>query len=217
MSCAICETRKEKRFCLALGGRICPQCCGEQREIVLDCPSQCPYLQQARKHEGAVGIDHLKRAELFLEVEIEDEFLYEHQQLVEGLMYGLYGRAARQDVRDRDLIEVLASLVKNQQTMVNSGLYYQAPTANIAQQEIADGLRAMVKKFQETEHQHRGYTSLREADILKAWVLLLRLAHAHTSGRPKSRAFIDFLRQHFLDETSPLVRPEEAGTRIVAP
>ena len=51
MTCAICETRKEKRFCPAVHGRICPQCCGEQREVTLDCPSDCPYLQQAREHE----------------------------------------------------------------------------------------------------------------------------------------------------------------------
>ena len=48
LSCAICEIRKEKRFCPAVHGRICPQCCGEQREVTLDCPSDCPYLQQAR-------------------------------------------------------------------------------------------------------------------------------------------------------------------------
>jgi len=32
-------------------GRIRPQSCGEQREVTLDCPSDCIYLQQAREHE----------------------------------------------------------------------------------------------------------------------------------------------------------------------
>jgi len=36
VSCAVCEIRKEKRFCPAVHGRICPQCCGEQREVTLD-------------------------------------------------------------------------------------------------------------------------------------------------------------------------------------
>ena len=35
MSCSICEKRKEKRFCPAVHGRICPQCCGESREITV--------------------------------------------------------------------------------------------------------------------------------------------------------------------------------------
>ena len=57
LSCALCEERKEKRFCPAVHGKICPQCCGEQREVTLDCPSDCPYLlqsrQQSREHATA--------------------------------------------------------------------------------------------------------------------------------------------------------------------
>src|SRR5271170_6024691 len=53
LSCVICEERKEKRFCPAVHGKICPQCCGEQREVTLDCPSDCPYLQQSREHATA--------------------------------------------------------------------------------------------------------------------------------------------------------------------
>src|SRR5437764_34102 len=45
VSCVICEKRKEKRFCPEVHGRICPQCCGENPEITLDCPSDCVYLQ----------------------------------------------------------------------------------------------------------------------------------------------------------------------------
>src|ERR1700739_4097189 len=57
LSWPICEIRKEKRFCPAVHGRICAQWCGEQREVTLDCPSDCVYLQQAREHEkpGAAG------------------------------------------------------------------------------------------------------------------------------------------------------------------
>ena len=50
MSCAICEVRKEKRFCPAVHDRICPRCCGTEREVTLDCPSECVFLQQARAH-----------------------------------------------------------------------------------------------------------------------------------------------------------------------
>src|SRR5271156_6245311 len=65
LSCAICEIRKEKRFCPAVHGRICPQCCGEQREVTLDCPSDCPYLQQAREHEKPRSADQLDEGSIF--------------------------------------------------------------------------------------------------------------------------------------------------------
>src|SRR5499433_3510819 len=93
LSCAICNLRKEKRFCPAIHGRICPQCCGEQREVTLDCPSECVYLQQAREHEKPRGLDEVERASLFPQVEIAEQFLYEHEHLITGLSYALSRRA----------------------------------------------------------------------------------------------------------------------------
>ena len=49
VSCALCKTRSEKRFCPALHEKICAPCCGTEREVTLDCPSTCPY-QIGRAH-----------------------------------------------------------------------------------------------------------------------------------------------------------------------
>ena len=91
MSCAICEVRKEKRFCPAVHGKICPQCCGEQREVTLDCPSDCTYLQQSREHATAHrdGKHQVDREALFPEVEIAEQFLYEREELILGLSFAL--------------------------------------------------------------------------------------------------------------------------------
>src|SRR5260370_17142911 len=89
LSCAICEIRREKRFCPALHGRICAQCCGEQREVTLDCPSGCPYLQQAREHEKPRSMAQFDPASLFLKVEIPNQFLYEREPLLMGLSFAL--------------------------------------------------------------------------------------------------------------------------------
>src|SRR5437762_7846579 len=61
--CVICQKRREKRFCPAIHDRICPQCCGEQREVTLDCPTDCVYLQQAREHEKPRSVDDLRSEE----------------------------------------------------------------------------------------------------------------------------------------------------------
>src|ERR1700745_2416347 len=97
--------RKEKRFCPAVHGRICPQCCGEQREVTLDCPSECPYLQQAREHEKPRSASDLDTAALPPQVEIEDQFLYQHEHLIMGLSYALT-KTARSDrgIHDSDLV-----------------------------------------------------------------------------------------------------------------
>ncbi len=218
MSCAICETRKEKRFCLALHGRICPQCCGEQREVTLDCPSDCVYLRQAREHEKPRSADELKDADLFLSVVIPEQFLYEHEHLVIGLSYALAKRArAERTLNDRDLISALTAMTKTYETRVNSGLHYESATASLSQQAVTAEVQNMVKEYREAEQKHLGYSRLKDSDVLRALVFLVRMAHGRTSGRPKARAFIDFLLAQFPESQSAIAAPEQVGSRIIVP
>ncbi len=197
-------------------GRICPQCCGEQREVTLDCPSDCPYLQQAREHEKARDMSELDRAALFSEVEITEQFLYEREHLLLGLSFALAKSArANRILADRDLIAALTSLAKAYETLVNSSLIYEQRTANLAHQAIASEIEQMVKEFREAEQKHMGLTRLRDSEVLKALVFLLRMGLGHTSGRPKSRAFVDFLFAQFPEKQSTIASPEEASSRII--
>jgi hypothetical protein len=217
VSCAICETRKEKRFCLAVHARICSQCCGEQREVTLDCPSECVYLQQAREHEKPRSANDLKDAELFLKVEVGDQFIYEREHLLMGLTFAL-AKAARADknLNDRDVIAALTSMTKSYETLVNSGLHYETPSTSLGQQAIVNGVQTMIKEYREAEQKHMGYVRLRDSEVLKALVFLVRMGHGRTSGRPKSRAFIDFLIGQFPENKSAIASPQEAG-RIIVP
>src|ERR1700733_11745064 len=148
VSCAICEMRKEKRFCPAIHGRICPQCCGEQREVTLDCPSTCPYLQQAREHERPRPMQELDQAALFPQIEIGEQFLYEHEHLLMGLSYAL-AKSAQSDraITDADLIAALTSMIRTQETLVNSGLHYDTPISNLSQQAVVAEVQGMLKGY----------------------------------------------------------------------
>jgi hypothetical protein len=218
LSCAICETRKEKRFCPAVHGRICPVCCGEQREVTLDCPSDCVYLQQARQHEKPRPMEELNQAALFPQVEVPQAFIYEREHLLVGLTFAL-AKSARSDrsLNDRDMIAALTSLAKTYETLVNSGLHYETAAPGVAQQAISAEVQKMLEQYKQTETKHIGYSSLRDSEILQALVFLVRMAHGRTSGRPKSRAFIDFLFSQFPEKTSVVESPAEAGSRIVIP
>jgi hypothetical protein len=218
LSCLICEIRKEKRFCPAVHGRICPQCCGEQREVTLDCPSECPYLQQAREHEKPRPAQEFDSVSLFLQVEISEQFTYEREHLLMGLSYAL-AKAARADrsLSDRDLISALAAMGTSYERLVNSGLHYQQPVAGPSLHAVAAQVEEMMKQYREAERKQRGYSTLRDSEVLKSLVFLLRLAHGRTSGRPKSRAFIDFLFAQFPEKQSAVLTPEAAGSRIIVP
>ncbi len=218
MSCAICEKRKEKRFCPAVHGRICPQCCGEQREVTLDCPSTCAYLQQAWEHEKPRPIQDLDQAALFPQVEIGEQFLYEHEHLIMGLSYAL-AKTAQTDraITDADLIAALAAMAKKQETLANSGLHYETPITSLSRQAVVGEVQKMLKEYREAEHKHLGFTRLRKSDVLRALVFLTRLGYARTSGRPKSRAFVDYLFSQFPEKQSAVAAPEPAASRIIIP
>jgi len=215
--------------------------------VTLDCPSDCPYLQQAREHatahSRAAYSDKERqgprdREALFPEIEIPDveiteQFIYEREELIMGLSFALAKSAraerslaghslaghslADRPLTDRDLIAALSSLAKRYQTLVNSSLIYEPPTANLAHQGIAREIETMVRQFREEEEKHLGYNRLRDSDVLKALVFLLRMGLGRTSGRPKSRAFVDFLFAQFPEKHSAIAGPDEPGSRLVIP
>ena len=218
LTCPICHVRKEKRFCLALHDRICSQCCGEQREVTLECPSECPYLQQARRHEKPRDFGSELPEEMFPSIEIGQEFLHRNEPLIGGLLRTLL-RLSTVDrkLKDRELIAALTSMARSYQTLVGSGLVYQEASANPAQLTIIDVLRRSIDEFRAVEQQHLGYTALRDSDVLKALVFMIRLATLNTSGRPLSHAFIDGLEERF-PQPAPAGGPATApGSRIILP
>ncbi|HXP17232.1 MAG TPA: hypothetical protein VN868_09025 [Terriglobales bacterium] len=218
VTCVICQKRKEKRFCPAVHDRICPPCCGEQREVTLDCPSDCVYLQQAREHEKPRELASLDPNSLFLQVEVGEQFPYQHEPLIIGLTFAL-AKSVRADRRlqDTDLIAALTALAKTWETLVNSGLHYETPITHVAQQAVTAELQNMLKEYREAEQKHIGYVQLRDSEVLRALVFLVRMAHVRTSGRPRSRAFADVLLAQFPEKPSAIAAPEEADSRIVMP
>jgi hypothetical protein len=220
LSCTICEEHKEKRFCPAVHGKICAQCCGEQREVTLECPSACPYLQQAREHANpnTGQPTELDREAWFAEVELTEQYLYEHQELILWLSFALANSArADHSLMDRDLIAALSALAKSYQILVNSSLIYEPQTANVSRQRISGEIEAAIREFREAEQPDSAHPRLRDADVLKSLVFLLRMGLARTSGRPKSRAFIDFLLAETPEKRSAIAGLEPAGSRIVIP
>ena len=218
LTCAICHVRKEKRFCLALHDRICPQCCGEQREVTIECPSECPYLQQARQHEKPRDFGEKLPDEMFPAVELTQDFLHRNEPLIAGLLQTLLRiSAADRKLKDREIIAALTTMARSYQTLVASGLVYQETLANPAQLAIIDTLRRSVEEYRQVQQQHLGYTPLRDSDVLKALVFMIRLAHLHTSGRPLSCAFIDSLHERFPAPGPAGDMAAQTGSRIILP
>src|SRR5208283_3219835 len=51
LACPICNKRKVKRLCPARAESICSICCGTEREVTIDCPSNCVHLVASRQYD----------------------------------------------------------------------------------------------------------------------------------------------------------------------
>jgi hypothetical protein len=194
MKCQICDTRKPRRHCPGVHGEICSICCGNEREVTISCPLDCPYLMEARQHEKPhqLNPDEVPNRD----VQVTEEFLREHESLFvflsSRLMEAALGTAG---AVDSDLREALQSLIRTYRTL-QSGLYYETmPTNPIAAgvhqrlQEAIDGLRKDLAE--------KNAMPLRDAEILGVLVFLERVELHENNGRPRGRAFIDYLRAYF--------------------
>jgi len=218
LACAICETRKEKRFCPAVHGRICPACCGTQREVTLDCPSSCDYLQQARRNERRRPLSEIERDALFPDVRLPENAAGLREALLDALGYAIVQAGLRnRSLLDRDVVAALTGVAKSYETLVASGLVYDAPLGSPLQQTVAYELRQTIAQYQASAKPQLGYASATDREILQALVFFVRFALQLGNGRPRSRAFLDKLEQDYPQRDSVLVTPQDPRSRLIVP
>ena len=193
--CVLCELRKPRRRCPGVNGDICPQCCGEKREVTVNCPLDCEYLQEARLREPLAPVDPDKFPNK--DITVSDRFLRDHENLLLAAGSAVY-RAAMEisGAVDSDVREALDGLVRTYRTM-QSGLIYDSLPTNPLAASIYRRFREAMEQFAQTTTQETGMAQLRDADVLGILVFLQRLSIDRDNGRPKGRAFVDLLRLHF--------------------
>ncbi|HEX6896480.1 MAG TPA: hypothetical protein VF146_14475 [Bryobacteraceae bacterium] len=197
MKCRLCETRKPRRYCPGVSGDICTICCGDKREVTVDCPLDCPYLLEARRHDK---LPEIKPEDIpNRDVPVSEEFLREHEPLL--IFLGakiLEASLSTPGAVDSDVREALESMIRTYRTL-QSGLYYETKPANLVaasvQQKVQDSVQVLRKELTE-----KGAPSLRDAEILGTLVFLQRLAIAHDNSRPRGRGYVSYLYAHFPHE-----------------
>ena len=213
MNCPICERRKPVRFCPARGESICTICCGTEREVTLDCPSDCIYQIRAREQEEEQR-KPIPRAELpFAEIELPTGVLDLNRQLVAVLATTILGFAAKtRGLCDADVAATLRALGETYRTLT-SGLYYEKPPEGGPSRELYVHLREAVEALRKEQLARATLPMAKDSDVLYVTVFLARILRSRANGRPKCRAFLDFLRAQF-----PLMKGEEKeAPRIIVP
>jgi hypothetical protein len=207
MNCALCETRRPRRYCPGVRGEICPVCCGTSREVTVNCPLECPHLQNARQHEKAPQPDPERLPNS--DVSITERFLHDNAQLLTLACQSLLRIAlASAGAVDNDVREALDALVRTYRTL-ETGLIYETRPANLLAAGIQQRLRGELDEARKQLREGTGMETVRDADVLGVLVMLQRMEFTRNNGRPRGRAFIDFLRQEFSEFAAP--GPIETG------
>ena len=212
MPCPICEKRKAVRFCPAKGEKICAVCCGTEREVSIDCPSDCPYLIAAHRYEN----DHQRRIPAdtpLLDEKIPQDIVYTHQQLMTAMAFSIAKFCAVQPAAvDTDVLAALQALAETYKTLSSGIIYEKSPVAPLPR-ELYAAMIALLAEIKKQQAERAAPVNLKDTEIFYLLVFLYRMGLLRTNGRPRSRRFIEFLRGQF--PAAPELKREES--RIIVP
>lgn len=212
MSCPICEKRKGERFCPAKAEKICAVCCGKEREVTIDCPSDCTHLISAHRYESEHPRDILADTPL-LDETIPKDVIHTHQQLMAALAFSLAKSCATQPTAvDNDLLAAMEALAQTYKTL-STGLIYEKPPQAPEARELYAAVMSFLDEIKKQQAELGASASFKDTEIFYLLVFLYRMGLLRTNGRPRSRLFIEFLRSQFPD--APELKKEES--RIIAP
>ena len=212
MSCPICEKRRAERFCPARAEKICAVCCGKEREVTIDCPSDCTYLLSAHRYESEHPRDIPADTPL-LDETIPQEVLHTHQQLMAALAFSIAKFCAAQPAAvDNDILAAIEALAQTYKTL-SSGLIYEKPPQAPLPGELYASLTTFLDEIKKQQAERGASASFKDIEIFYLLVFLYRMGLLRTNGRRRSRLFMEFLRGQFPE--APELKKEES--RIIVP
>jgi len=209
MKCFLCQQRTGKRFCPGVKGYICAQCCGQAREVSIECPFECPYLQEAYRYEPQRAAPPAELA--YKNHEVPDEFVREHQPFIAAIAMRLLQSASSQSLVDADLRAILDAMVRTWET-TSSGLIYETVPENLPRVAIYRDAQKFIENYRKEETERKGMTTLRDGDVLRALVFLGRVAQAHDNRRPRGKSLLAFLRRTF-----PRIATDRQAPSLIVP
>lgn len=191
--CAICGTRRAKRFCPGLRADICPQCCGKEREETIACPFDCEFLHQGRSHERLL---ELKPEEIpHPDIIVKEEFLRDHEPLVLVTAAAIAeGSDSLEGLIDGDAREALESLVQTYRTL-GRGLFYESKPKNPIAAALHELVQLRVGKFRQRIAEQAGYAGILDSHVLGVLIFLQRMELQLNNRRRRGRSFLDAIRQ----------------------
>ena len=200
MECAICRTRRPRRFCPGVRGEICSLCCGTEREVTVECPLDCEFLREGRRHEKPAARNEAEFPNR--DIQVPEKLLRANEPLLAFLSLTIFRTAMHvPGVVDGDVQEALDGLIRTYRTF-ESGVYYESRPNNLLAGSIYAAVWDALAEYRSAEPRELGMTKTRDADVLGLLVFLRQFALNCDNGRRRGRAFLGALRELYPPEPS---------------
>ena len=217
-TCPLCQTRRCRRACPALGKQICAGCCGTKRLTEIRCPSDCGYLAVARTHPPASIQRQQERDTRFLVPLMKGltQRQYELFFLIQKLFYQ-QDQAARLPVNDKIIADTAHALAATYST-ASKGIIYEHRPSSLPAEQLAKELRPLIESL---DNQRPAATA---QDLIVVLQLVERAATQADSslegGKKAYLALIGRLSAAFGEEqpesAKPLQQPQ-SSQRVIIP
>ena len=149
MACPVCNQRKPRRACPALGQTICTVCCGTKRLIEISCPTDCVHLAAAREHPAAVVRRQQEQDVAVLLPTLRP--LTERQQQLFFLFHSVIARHAPEGfarLNDDDVAQAAGAAAATLETAARGLIYEHAADAPTAQR-LRGEFQAMLEEVRQ--------------------------------------------------------------------
>jgi hypothetical protein len=211
--CPICNKRRPQRFCPAKGEKICAVCCGTEREVTLDCPSDCSYLITAHRWEEEHRSAPAESDAPFPDVSFHADLIEDQRPLLSFFVRALLAAAdEHRELVDSNVLAALMALAETYRTL-GAGLYYERPPAAPLAQALYGTLLKFLEEWKKPESRG-GAPASKDTDVFKLLVFLARVGRSRSNGRPNTRGYLQFLREQF---PRPAATQPAETSRIIMP
>jgi hypothetical protein len=139
--------------------------------------------------------------------------VHERRPVISGLGFTiLKATSENREINDSDAIDAISALADTYRTL-GTGLYYEKPPDAPAARALYGQLATFFTELKKEETQQTGLGGLKDSEAYLLLVFVLRVAKYESNGRPRSRAFLDFLRTQYPRSTETQPEP----SRIIVP
>ena len=166
------------------------------------------HLISARRYE----IEHRKpltHSEIpFPDVEFSPEILRRNSEALSAIGVGVLQFAQQNpDLRDPEVLSALRALAETYRTL-ESGIYFERPPDAPLPRALYAHLAAAMQELKKHGAEQSGFTTLKDSEIFRLLIFFLRVGVRETNGRPRSRAYLDYLYAQF-PGAAPAAEPDQ--------